>query len=505
MSEYLAPGVYIEEIDIGSRPIEGVSTSTAGFLGLTERGPITPQLVTSFNEYQRLFGGYIKNRYLTYGVEGFFRNGGARCFVGRIVGNSAQTAGNESDTARIITIMALGPGTWGNRIAIGVKKASLDESGSKLFQLKISYWKDGITLDPDPTKNPAADIIEIYDNLSSDPISSDYYEKRINGISSLIKLEHKEDGMPTIPQVYSETYLAGGTDVDPTTTDFEGSRTENGNPTGLAGFEEIDEISIVCVPDEDENAYPGLRSSIISHCENMKDRFAILQTPQSAGPVKDLWPPLDSKCAAFYYPWISVLDPVLNSYTLVPPGGHVAGIYSRTDQERGVHKAPANEVVRGANSLQLNITKGEQEILNPRGVNCIRSFPGRGIRIWGARTTSSDPKWKYVNVRRLFLYLEESIEEGTQWVVFEPNNEKLWAKVRQTVEEFLTRIWRDGALMGTTRDEAFFVRCDRTTMTQDDINNGRIIILVGIAPVKPAEFVIFRIAQVAKGSDIAEA
>lgn len=620
MSEYLAPGVYIEEIDIGSRPIEGVSTSTAGFLGLTERGPITPQLVTSFNEYQRIFGGYIKNSYLTYGVEGFFANGGSRCFVGRIVGEGALTASlvltdTGTDTGnKIITVKAIGPGKWGNCIAVEVKHASLDSTGSKkLFQLEISYWKDKIP-DANPAKNLPADIIETYDNLSIDPISSDYYEKRINGISTLIKLEHFADGVPAsmpaneqnnklyilingtdgLPAaswiltkgstgvievkakkvgaagnniaivvenatdttltdafnltVKNESYqnvyenlttvdtvnsdlnsivtltrlaagrpdnashnLEGGMDEIPKTAkNFNGSRTGKDGPTGLAGFEEIEEISILCVPDENDN----LRGSMVIHCENMKDRFAILQAPQSAGPVSDLWPrldssnpqsQLDSRCAAFYYPWISVLDPVLNTYKLVPPGGHVAGVYSRTDQERGVHKAPANEVVRGANSLQFNITKGEQDILNPRGVNCIRSFPGRGIRIWGARTTSSDPKWKYVNVRRLFLYLEESIEDGTQWVVFEPNNEKLWAKVRQTVEEFLTRIWREGALMGTTRDEAFFVRCDRTTMTQDDINNGRLVILVGVAPVKPAEFVIFRIAQVAKGSEIAEA
>jgi phage tail sheath protein FI len=182
---------------------------------------------------------------------------------------------------------------------------------------------------------------------------------------------------------------------------------------------------------------------------------------------------------------------------LIPPAGHVAGIMARTDIERGVHKAPANEVVRSALDLEFPITKGMQDILNPRGVNCIRDFraDGRGIRLWGARTMSSDPMWKYVNVRRLFIFVEESIDQGTQWVVFEPNDFATWAAVTRTITNFLTTVWRSGALMGLTAGEAFFVKCDRTTMTQDDIDNGRLICYIGIAPVKPAEFVIFRISQ----------
>jgi hypothetical protein len=232
----------------------------------------------------------------------------------------------------------------------------------------------------------------------------------------------------------------------------------------------------------------------------MGDRFAVLQGERSVD-IDGLRPPVDSDYAAYYVPWIRVIDPETNAPVLVPPGGHVAGIYARSDTERGVHKAPANEIVRGAQELQLNITKEEQEGLNPVGVNVIRSFPGRGIRVWGARTTSSDALWKYLNVRRLFLYVEESIEEGTQWAVFEPNDQRLWARVRQSVSNFLTSVWRDGALMGTTPEEAFYVTCDRTTMTQDDIDNGRLIVEIGIAPVKPAEFVIFRITQTAGGSE----
>ncbi|HCO18467.1 MAG TPA: hypothetical protein DIT39_02485 [Tissierellales bacterium] len=287
----------------------------------------------------------------------------------------------------------------------------------------------------------------------------------------------------------------------PDLEDYKGNK-EPGNRTGLAALEERDDISIVCVPDE--NNIVGLTSAIVEHCELMKDRFAICQASQSAAKIEDLLPPKDSKYAAFYYPWITILDPVTNRNKSIPPGGHIAGVYARSDSERGVHKAPANEVLRGAVGLQFNLTRGEQDILNPRGVNCIRAFVGRGIRIWGARTCSGDGSWKYVNVRRLFIFLEKSIERGTQWVVFEPNDERLWARVKQTINQFLTTVWRSGALMGLTPEEAFFVKCDRTTMTQDDIDNGRLIILIGVAPVKPAEFVIFRIAQVAKGSEISE-
>jgi hypothetical protein len=288
-----------------------------------------------------------------------------------------------------------------------------------------------------------------------------------------------------------------------TLQDYKGKAgTEPGNETGLLAFKEVDDISIVCAPNEGD--IQGLTDALVAHCELMKDRFAIIQAPQSAGPIGKLMPPTDSKYAAYYYPWIKVMDPLTQKPKLVPPGGHVAGVYARSDIERGVHKAPANEVVKGVSGLQFPLSKAKQDILNPRGINCIRVFAGRGIRVWGARTISSDPLWKYVNVRRLFLFLEESIEKGTQWVVFEPNNEKLWARVKQTITQFLTGVWKTGALMGTAPGEAFFVKCDRSTMTQDDIDNGRLVCVIGVAPTKPAEFVIFRIAQWQGGSAATE-
>ena len=307
-----------------------------------------------------------------------------------------------------------------------------------------------------------------------------------------------------VPQQGAYTYILGLVEDDGSEAlKLTGGSNGPGGRTGLDSFNEFDDISIVCIPDEPK--FPAvLADALVTHCENRKDRFAILQAEQSSINIPKLRPPKASKYAAFYYPWIKILDPLTGMLILVPSGGHVAGIYARVDQEKGVHKAPANEVVNGALGLEFNITKGEQDVLNPRGVNCIRAFPGRGILIWGARTAASDPAWKYVNVRRLFIFVEKSIEMGTQWVVFEPNDEKLWARVKQTINQFLTSVWRSGALMGTTQEEAFFVKCDRTTMTQNDIDNGRLVVLVGIAPVKPAEFVIFRIAQVAKGSEVSE-
>jgi phage tail sheath protein FI len=210
----------------------------------------------------------------------------------------------------------------------------------------------------------------------------------------------------------------------------------------------------------------------------------------------------DSKYGAFYHPWVEILDPTQRpgqgappDRLVIPPSGFVAGIYARSDISRGVHKAPANEVVLGLTKFEMNVNKGRNDVLNPEGINALRFFEGRGNRVWGARTMSSDPEWKYVNVRRLFIYLEHSIDKASQWAVFEPNNDRLWANVRRMVEDFLLVLWKDGALIGAKPEDAFFVRCDRTTMTQNDLDNGRLIVLVGVAPTKPAEFVIFRVGQ----------
>jgi uncharacterized protein len=285
---------------------------------------------------------------------------------------------------------------------------------------------------------------------------------------------------------------------------YEGS--DNIDPirrTGLFSLTTVDEISIVAAPGR---ISAGLQSAIISHCENLRYCFAVLDGPappaDSIPDVQNQRQQYDTKYAALYYPWLLIDDPYPSNLqdihsVAIPPSGHVAGIYARTDVERGVHKAPANEVVRGITGLQRTITKGEQEILNPfpSNISVIRDFRpnNRGIRVWGGRVITSDPDWKYVNVRRLIIFIEKSIDIGLQWVVFEPNADPLWARVRRTISNFLTNVWRSGALEGTKPEEAYFVRCDRTTMTQTDIDNGRLIAVIGVAPVKPAEFVIIRI------------
>jgi phage tail sheath protein FI len=244
---------------------------------------------------------------------------------------------------------------------------------------------------------------------------------------------------------------------------------------------------------------------LISHAESRRAyRIAVLDLPrdQTPGQARSLRGLIDSRYAAVYYPWVVVPNPLarpgredIPRELALPPSGFVSGIYARNDVERGVWKAPANEVVRGALRFELDINFAQQEMLNPIGVNCLRYLSGRGFRVWGARLASSDPEWKYVNVRRYFNYLESSIDRGTQWAVFEPNGERLWANVRQTISDFLYNEWRNGALLGSKTEEAYFVRCDRSTMTQNDLDNGRLVCLIGVAVIKPAEFVIFRIGQ----------
>ncbi len=307
--------------------------------------------------------------------------------------------------------------------------------------------------------------------------------------------------------------LAGGDDgALPSGADLEGREADpddvNVKATGLEALGELDDIAIVALPDAgalaDDDSIFDAAQRLIAHAEKYRYRIAVVDGKgnSSLSEIRAFRGRFDSRYAALYHPWIELLDPLVPSVPGVPPrkltlppSGFVCGIYARSDIERGVHKAPANEIVRGLTRFEININKARQEVLNPEGVNCLRFFEGRGNRVWGARTMSSDPEWKYVNVRRLFIYVEHSIEKATQWAVFEPNNERLWSNIRSMVEDFLYVLWRDGALLGAKPEEAYFVRCDRTTMTQNDLDNGRMICLVGIAPSRPAEFVIFRIGQ----------
>lgn len=553
MPEYLSPGVYIEEI-AGIRPIEGVGTSTAGFIGAAERGPESPRLITSWLDFQRWYGGYIPEvSYLAFAVQGFFENGGQRCFVTRVANqNDPIVTGAIAAAATTLTVSAIGRGAWGNGLLYKVDRANQPQNHPDWFRLTIMYYRPG-RLDPvlpaggplnmtkgaapyfvDPTSNDPLDVndsqrrnwvpdlLEVFDGLTHEAGNTNSVQRVVNANSRLVRAWWPAAPQPIdsavapavdLPQPLAAAAAVADTAIVP--GDFDGvagpltlgpaPAPQVGVGRGFSGLAAIDEIALLVAPDA-LRAGPGganllpLQNTVINECARLKDRFAILSAEPGQSDVGPLQPPLDTSYAAVYYPWIRVYDGSTNSDRLIPPAGHVAGIYSRTDIERGVHKAPANEVVRGislTDPIEFPVTKGMQDILNPRGVNCIRDFRAdrRGIRVWGARTMSSDGEWKYVNVRRLFIYVEESVDEGTQWVVFEPNDEPTWAKVRRSVGNFLTRVWHSGALMGATAEEAFFVKCDRSTMTQDDIDNGRLICYIGIAPVKPAEFVIFRISQ----------
>jgi Bacteriophage tail sheath protein len=511
MPEYLAPGVYVEEIQSGPRPIEGVNTSVAGFVGQTERGPTVPTLVTSWRDYSSWFGEYLDEEskdasaavFLSYAVHGFFDNGGQRLFVARVVGSGSTKAVASLGS---LVIEAIGEGDWGNNVLLAVKPASKVDPNSKgQFRVQVAYYRDGIPdpfIDPtdqDQLQNPeriSPDVFEAFDNLSANAEDANFATTIINAHSRLIAIRELT-AMPAFSE-FPSLQLQDGTTVDAGVEDYVGEAINDSEPTGLRALSNNPDISIIAAPDE--VVIDELKQRVIDSCEATKDRFAIVSEQQNVS-ANNAHTPRDTSHAAFYYPWLCVPAPSLPAgHRLVPPHGHLAGIFARVDSERGVYKAPANEVVRGIDlnqPLEFTITKREQDLLNPRGVNVIRDFrtEGRGVLLFGARTMSTDSRWKYISMRRLIIFIEQSIDRGTNWVVFEPNTEKTWKAVRYAITDFLMTVWRDGALLGAKAEEAFFVKCDRTTMTQDDLDNGRLICLIGVAPVKPAEFVILRFAH----------
>ena len=574
MAEYLSPGVYVEEYDSGAVPMQGVSTSTAGFIGLAQRGPVVgkPQLVTSFADYKRAFGGYLSEakfgeaRFLPYAVGQFFINGGSRAYIMRVAAEGAAAA---KATAGVLQIEAANPGEWGNKIRVTVEASSkaktqviavngadlklknadgfnqgdvveLFDGKAKAYATIVSSLDNIVTLDAPCTLNVADekigtpkyiktceltltvkldDVVETYANVSLCPEAGNFVSARARK-SDLVTIAVTEAKAPAAPKEGKDEKapapanagvtpielvggaaviaLAGGSDgkvanVSPNV--YMGEDNGPGKRSGLAAFLENVDVSIMAIPGV---TAPEVQAALIAHCENCKSCFAILDVPidrKKTNDVVEFRDMYDTTYAAMYHPWLEMFDPLAKRSAYFPPSGAMAGIYARTDNERGVHKAPANEIVRGCTGLSCNYNEGEQDILNPKGVNLVRAFTGRGIRVWGARTMSSNGLWKYVNVRRLYIYIEESIKANTNWVVFEPNSEVLWGRVTRTIEMFLATCWRSGALAGSTPSEAYFVECGPTTMTQDDIDNGRLICNIGIAAVKPAEFVIFRITQ----------
>ncbi len=581
MAEYLSPGVYVEEFESGGKPMEGVGTSTAGFIGLAERGPIegVPQLITNFADFRRTYGGYLSEnefgeyRFLAYAVEHFFINGGSRCFVSRVAPPNAKCSVGYAPAKEgaVVRFAAKNPGTWGDDIRVVVTPSSkaktqilevLDTADGKKYLVKngagfqpgdvvmyfdktecvynrvvknqdnvITFQKefedDVVDRNLLPSKVVTtceftlevkySDQVELYENASFNISAPNYIEKKV-AKSDLITVQYvgKESGEPQAPfaafvsaedeeaAVVTVSFTGGsnGSVSNISAADFIGTDNGAGKRTGIQSFLDNDVVSIMAVPGVTD---PNVQLMLVAHCENLASRFAVLDIPRDSRKVADVIAHrdiFDSNYAALYHPWLTIFDPLDKKNIAIPPSGSVIGIYARNDNTRGVHKAPANEVVRACVGLDCQFNKGEQDILNPKGVNLIRTFPGQGIRVWGARTATSNPSWKYINVRRLFIFIEESIKANTNWAVFEPNDEVLWVRVQRTISVFLTGLWRNGSLAGSSPEEAFFVNIGRNTMSQDDIDNGRLVCVIGVAPVKPAEFVIFRISQ--KTSEAAE-
>ncbi|TDQ00796.1 phage tail sheath family protein [Labedaea rhizosphaerae] len=511
MANYLAPGVYVEEVSSGSKPIEGVGTAVAGFIGFAEKGPISePTLITNWTQYTRTFGGFVEGAYLPHSVYAYFLNGGGSAFImrlpsgmeengdGPVPGQAAIPAASGDDGRPAFEVRAISAANEGE-LTVSVGEASEPADGNFRLDVlqngKVQESFDNVTVKRGP--NNVATVVQKQ--------------------SKLITLDQTKGGTLTAPRKDTVTALATRA-PEPTPVP---RSTYIGNPldrTGIGGFEAIDEITIVAAPDLmsayergliDDDGLKAVQLAMIAHCELMSDRVAILDPPPGLNSQEvRAWRTdiagYDSKYAALYWPWVETMNPDTGQKIALPPCGHMAGIWGRTDQTRGVHKAPANEVVRGVVGLQTVISRAEQELLNPMGVNCIRAFPGQGIRVWGARTLSSDPEWRYINVRRLFNFIEESILGGTNWVVFEPNDQYLWSAVRRVVGTFLQRMWQSGALVGRSADQAYYVKCDEENNPPESQDTGHLYIEIGIAPVKPAEFIVFQISQMPHGAALEE-
>lgn len=539
--QYLSPGVYVEELPSTSMPIEGVATSVAAFIGFTEMGPVgEAKLITSWDQFTRTYGGFMPGAFLPLSVYGYFLNGGSSCYIVRvnqegtnILGSTALPArGKQEQQVLKFTALKGGPAGAGLRVEISDGPATGGGRRGRTRVIEAGTPADGgepptpdggdaapagsTTVGEDTftvTIRPASGDPEVFENVSIKPGTNNVATK-VNAASRLVEVQQ----MPV------DTRLAIA-DRKPTPGTFELPAMDSVAPdsfqgsaprrVGLEGLDIIENVTMICCPDLmsafqqgliDRQGVINIQRAIVDHCERNRDRMAILDTPPSmdAQQVSE-WrmdtTGFDSRFATMYYPWIKVADPGNPSKTIdLPPSGHMAGVWARTDAERGIHKAPANEVVRGAVGLELQVGKGEQDLLNPQGVNCIRSFPGRGIRVWGARTLSmSDTSWKYINVRRLFNYMEKSILNGTQWAVFEPNDFDLWQRLKRNINAFLLNMYRDGALFGATPDEAYYVKCDASNNPPEQIDAGMVVVEVGVCPVKPAEFVVIRFQQLPTG------
>lgn len=641
MSTYLHPGVYVQELPAAVKPIAGVSTSTAGFIGTADCGPLpgfempsfaptpTPQLVTSFAAYTRLFGGYRADSYLTYAVQSFFANGGSSAYIVRVAVQDDPGTGSppqvdnvalaglglagrdDNSTTAVLGVIANSPGAWANPYGIAIGLATHDPGDTSLFSLTLmqggvpvesyddlsmdptspafvetvvnsrsatilvkvpptvtgdpadirpaatstlelsvsgkafldvtspAYFAGGLVVATTPASTPpgthafslqvsaGSTVLESFDGLSLDPASGSYVERRINGVSAYISVAVPDGGGPA--GAASVTFAAAPvpTICHPATGAGSDGRTIPqgdlhflGDPsagTGIYAFDGVTDVNLIAIPGGGNDL---IASGGMSYCRNrpLQDAFFVADlglldpvAARSAAAVPDVHTVSGATSAvlhlstptdygAIYYPWLRVADPIgqgLNPTIALPPSGFVAGLYARTDAGRGVFKSPAgtDSSLAGALDVLDSIDDAAQDSMNPIGLNAIRRFAGAGIVSWGARTVSPDPAWRYIAVRRTAIFLRASIYAGIQWAVFEPNDEPLWSELRLNIRAFMLTQFRAGAFQGSTPDAAFFVACDDTTTTQQDIDNGVVNILVGFAPLKPAEFVVLKLSQ----------
>jgi hypothetical protein len=516
----------MEEVDKGARPISGVATAVPAFIGFAETGPINqPTFLTNWTQFEQHFGGFLPGGYLAHGVYGYFLNGGGVCYVTRLPSPGVDANIERAKAAQTVTATAQLPARSNPELAgLEIRALSPGGDGSQLSVEVAAPTPTEGTPTPDDTftlviKRNGEQVERIENVTLRKGKGARYIVDTVKAESKLIGVAEREGIAATplerTPPVGTTMALALPAETAMVAQKVSASALVGSAPdrSGINGLEVADDVTMLAFPDLmglfqagaiDMEGVQAVQQAMLDHCQNMHDRVAILDCPPSMTPqqIKD-WRMnvvnYDSKYGALYYPWIKVANPLANgkgpASVYVPPSGHMAGLWSRVDNSRGVHKAPANEVVAGAIGVETQITHGEQTILNPNGINCIRTFPGRGIRVWGARTLSSDPAWVYINVRRLFNYVEKSIQNATQWTVFEPNNFDLWAAITRDCSAFLTNVYRSGALFGQNPSQAFFVKCDAELNPPEVRDLGQVVIEIGIAPVKPAEFVIFRLSQ----------
>lgn len=513
MAQVSYPGVYIEELPSGVRTITGVATSITAFIGRAWKGPLDePVIITSYADYQRQFGGLWRSSTMSYAVQQFYLNGGSTAVIVRV---ATRTGGSSAAAATLtlgsganqLQLRAASEGTWGRNLVATVNHLTKDTTDAKLFNLIVF---DDPNKTVDAAKRGGSGVRETFLNVSTDVNSPRYVAKVLEQQSVLVRATSVGTNSPADSTDTPFTAASGRDGIDITDSDVQGDTSAK---TGIYALKKTDLFNLLCIPpltggDSGTDVSMATLTAAATYC---KERRALLivdaprtWTLANAATNVTGFSAIERKNAAIYFPRIKLSDPLQDgNLETFAPCGVVAGLMSRTDSARGVWKAPAGieANLQGVMELTINMTDAENGLLNPLGINCMRTFPGIGTICWGARTLEGQDilasEWKYVPIRRLALFLEESLFRGTKWVVFEPNDEPLWAKIRLNLGAFMMSLFRQGAFQGTNPRDAFFVKCDAETTTQDDRNKGIVNIVVGFAPLKPAEFVVIKFQQIA--------